>query len=128
MGDTEIMATFWDRVKTLDGVILETSTQAKQFKITEVRFDRICFLPLGGKSAERWWPKRNLEDLNELFYESSEVTREMVRKHFPKDQNTSYIAAILNAIKEEDYSKKPESVVEEVNNADEPVLAVAEVS
>jgi hypothetical protein len=109
------MATFWDRVKTLDGTTLETSAQAKQLKVTDVRFDRICFLPLGGKSTERWWPKRGLEDLNELFYESDVVTREMVRNHYPKDQNTSYVAAILNAVKEADYSKKPEPEVEEVS-------------
>jgi hypothetical protein len=96
------MANFWDRIKTLNGSTLVTTAQEKQFRVTDVRNDRICFMPLEGKGGERWWPKRGLEDLNELYWEEAQITREMVRTHYPKDQNTSYVAAILNAVKEED--------------------------
>ena len=127
------MANFWERIRALDGQTLVTTAQAKQFRITDVRNDRICFVPLEGKGGERWWPKKGLEDLNEIFCDENVITREMVRGHFPKDQNTSYVAAILNAVKEEYFMKQPEpepeaAPVEEVVIVDESEPTVVAIS
>jgi hypothetical protein len=94
------MAIFWERIRALDGTTLVTAVQEKSFTVVDVESQRIWFVPKSGNGARRWWSRKGLEDLNEVFADEDEVTRDMVQSQHPKDQNTSYVAAILNAVKE----------------------------
>jgi hypothetical protein len=95
----ELHMAFWDRVRELDGRTLYTSEQNKPFDIVEVTHDRIYFVPQEGNGTRRWWPRQSLEDLNELFANESAITPAHIRDQWPKDQNTSYVAVILQTVR-----------------------------
>jgi hypothetical protein len=92
---------FWDRVRNLEGKTLRTIEQNFPFDIVEVTHDRIVFIPQRGNGTKRWWPRRDLEQLYDAFLDIEAVSPADVREHWPNDQNTSYVAAILNAVKDE---------------------------
>jgi hypothetical protein len=94
------MATFWDRIRALDGQTLNTENTLKNFRIVDVTIDRVTFAPLTGKGTSRSWRRRDLEALNERLEDAEQITPAMVKEQYPKDQNTSYIAVILNSVRE----------------------------
>lgn len=91
------MPSFWDRVRQLDGQTLKTIAQGREFDVVRVTHDRIVFRPRRGKGTERWWPRKELEELDSAIASVDEMTPERVRREWPSDQNTSYVAAILRA-------------------------------
>ena len=90
----------WDRVRQLESKTLLTMERDCPFDIVEVTHDRIVFVPQRGNGTSRWWPRRELEELYDAFLDLNVISPADVREHWPNDQNTSYVAPILNAVKD----------------------------
>ena len=96
------MTTLWARIRLLEGQTLLTADHQKPFTIVEVTSDRIWFVPKNGMGSRRSWPRRDMEDVNEKYADVKIITPKMIRDYNPQNQNTSYVPAILNAVKRAD--------------------------
>jgi hypothetical protein len=91
------MATVWERVMRLEGRTLSTLKYEKPFKIVEVTTDRVRLVPQSGKRTRRNVRRDRIEFLVDLRVNRDEL-RQAVQREYPKSQNTSYYAAIVDAI------------------------------
>lgn len=88
------MPTSWEQVRQLEGRTILTLHQAKQFLVTAVEDDLVRFRPGGGKGTERSVPRRQIEHILNLRLTREEL-RSRTQQEYPKNQNTSYIAALV---------------------------------
>jgi hypothetical protein len=95
------MSNFWNRVQSLSGQTLQTRAHNKPFDILEVRSDRIVFSPQAGSGRQRWISRAWLERVHNLRLDESELTPSRLKQEFPNDQNLSYMAAIVAAVRGE---------------------------
>jgi hypothetical protein len=92
------MQSSWDFVNQLEGKILYTLSQRKQFRIVSVLEDRIVFIPIAGSGTPRWSWRKDIEYLVTLRIRKGELTPSQVVVEFPKEYNSSYMAAIVDEI------------------------------
>ncbi|GAB4455993.1 MAG: hypothetical protein OHK0029_13120 [Armatimonadaceae bacterium] len=96
----EQMSDFWNRIQALNGKTLKTRIQGKPFDILEVRSDWVIISPhTSGK--RRTISRSCLEHINSLQLDERELTPSRLQREYSDDQNLSYIAAIIGAIREE---------------------------
>jgi hypothetical protein len=87
------MSTFWEELRKLEGETISTLHRAKRFLITAVEDDRVRFKPGDGKGTERSVPRTQIEHIANLRLSRDEL-RSRTQQEYPKNQNTSYIAAL----------------------------------
>lgn len=92
------MTNLWDRARQLKGETLHTMSYSKAFDISDVRSDRIIFVPHDGNGTERWASREQIEYIATIGQAGKEITPGLVQAKYPNDRNTSYIAAIAQAI------------------------------
>jgi hypothetical protein len=90
----------WERVRALSGRTLHTLTQGRPFRIVEVTDDRVRVVPGEGKGAARNLPRERIEHLLELSeHLDPDNLRAAAQQEWPRDQNTSYLAALVAALR-----------------------------
>lgn len=92
------MSQIWERVQELKDQTLYTLSRQKAFDISDVRPDRIVFIPQDGNGTERWASREQIEEIVNQGRAGKEITRALVAETYKDDQNTSYIAAIARAV------------------------------
>jgi|SRR3954452_16088867 hypothetical protein len=90
------MKSFWDRVRQLEGATLVTLHNAKPFAVVEVDGNCVRLRTDGGKGSARSVRREQIEHIASLRL-SREELRQRTQVEYPKNQNTSYIAAIVFA-------------------------------
>ena len=90
---------FWQRVQALEGETLLTLKQRKRFKILRVLPDRVEFVPEDGNETIRHCLRDDIERLADSDISHSEITVSRAKEEWPSTQNTSYLAAIAQAVK-----------------------------
>jgi hypothetical protein len=84
----------WERVRRLEGATILTLHKVKPFVVCKVEDDRVRFRPDDGKGSERSVRRDQIERIASLRL-SREELRRRAQEEFPKNRNTSYIAAIV---------------------------------
>ena len=92
------MEKIWDYVGKLEGKTLFTLSQRKPFRIVKVLDDRIVYIPESGSGTPRWSWRKDIEYLVHLRIKKGELTPSQVAMEFPKEYNSSYMAAIVDEI------------------------------
>ena len=87
----------WDRIHRLEGQTLTTLHQDKPFTVVAVLNDCVKVLPQDGGGAERTVRRDRIEHIAGLGLARDEL-RKRVADEYPDSQNTSYIAALANAV------------------------------
>jgi hypothetical protein len=90
----------WEEVKKLEGKTIFTLAQQKPFVVERVLNDRIEYRPKSGSGAIRWSWRKDIEHLITLHQREGTLTPSRVAEEFPKEYNSSYMAAIVNVIVE----------------------------
>jgi len=88
----------WNHVKQLEGETLYTLSQHRPFRVVSVLDDRVVFIPKTGTGTPRWSSRKDIEYLIDLRINKGELTRSKVASEFPKEYNSSYMAAIVDEI------------------------------
>lgn len=87
-----------NRAMQLNGMTLYTTSGKKPFDIVAVLGDRIEFVPQGGNGGKRWFPLDSIEYLCSLNLNLNAIRPMDIKKVWPNDQNTSYVASIIREI------------------------------
>lgn len=88
----------WNLVKQMEGETLYTLSQHKPFRVVSVLDDRVVFIPKTGAGTPRWSWRKDIEYLIDLRIKKGELTPSQVQSEFPKEYNSSYMAAIVDEI------------------------------
>ncbi len=80
---------------TKEGETLFTTARSKSFDVVKVQSDRIIFVPQDGYGTHPWASRAQIETIFDLAKGGKEVSPSMVQEQYPRDQNRSYIAAIV---------------------------------
>jgi len=86
-----------DKIKRLEGRILQTLSKEKPFIIVEVTAETVRLVPQLGKRKDRTIQCGRIEHLAGMGLQRDELRRE-VQKEYPESHNASYYAAIVHEI------------------------------
>ena len=88
----------WAKVEQLQNQTLEMLTHRKRFTIVEVSNGNVYFVPDNGAGTRRWVTRAMLEHIAAQDWAATDLRPKRIAGEYPSDRNSSYMAAILNAV------------------------------